>query len=89
MFAHLVSSFIFFFLSGGEILEAKNVKVLSKFHLLAQQLIDACWFDEIENRPTFEMICDVLEKNDFNLASLSLQEIQEVSRMINQYKKQV
>ena len=79
----------YFILSGGEIPEVKNETSLKEFPLLAQQLIGACWFDDIESRPTFEIICEVLEKNNFNLTSLSQQEINEVSQMINQYKKQV
>ena len=79
----------YFILSGGEIPEAKNETSLKEFLFYAQQLIGACWFDDIESRSTFEIICEVLEKNNFNLTSLSQQEINEVSQMINQYKKQV
>ena len=57
----------YFILSGGEIPEVKNETSLKEFPLLTQQLIGACWFDDIESRPTFEIICEVLEKNNFNL----------------------
>ena len=39
----------YFILSGGEIPEDKNETALKKFPLLAQQLIGACWFDEMMN----------------------------------------
>ena len=86
-----VSSFgdiVYFILSGGKTTEIKNISSLSTLSLLAQQLIDACWSVELESRPSFEIICDVLEKNNFNLASLSQQETEEVSQKISQYKKQ-
>lgn len=87
-----ISSFgniVYFILSGGKTAEIKNSSALSTLSLLAQQLIDACWWVELESRPSFEIICEILEKNDFNLASLSQQEIKEVSQMISQYKKQL
>lgn len=79
---------VYFILTGGKTTEIKNDTVLSSFHQLAKQLIIACWcFDD--DKPTFEVICQVLEQNDFNLISLSQSEIQEIYQSINQYKNQV
>lgn len=80
---------VYFILNGGEDTEIKNEKDLATFSLLGQQLIEACWSAESGSRPTFEIIVDVLEKNDFNLISLSRQESQELSKMIAQYKTQL
>lgn len=79
-------SIIYFILSGGEIPNTNNEEVLKSFPALAQQLISYCWSSESKNKPTFEEICDTLEKNNLNLNSLSQQEIQEASMMIEQYK---
>lgn len=78
---------IYFILSGGKFTKIKNDTVLEFFPLLAKQLVDACWHVDSQSGPTFEIICDVLEKNNFNLVSLSQQEIQEVSQMIVEYKE--
>ena len=79
---------VYFILTDGEIAKIKNETVLEPLPLLAKQLIYACWSSKPEIRPTFEIICDVLEKNTFNLISFSKQEINEISQMINQYKAQ-
>ena len=36
---------------------------LKSFMLLAQQLIESCFDDDLENRTTFEIIWNVLEQN--------------------------
>ena len=79
---------VYFILSGSEINKSVKEKVLKSFILLAQQLIESC-FDDIEDRTKFEIICDVLEQNKFNLISLSQQEFEEVLELICQYKKQI
>ena len=68
-------------MSGFEINESEKETVLETFPLLARQLIEACFYDDIERRPTFEMICDILEQNNFNLISLSQQEIEDLSKL--------
>ena len=76
---------VYFILTDGGVAKIKNETVLNSLDLLANQMISACW-SQIESRPTFEMICDVLETNNFNLISLSQQEANDLTRMINQYK---
>lgn len=79
----------YFILSGSEINKSVKEKVLKSFMLLAQQLIESCFDDDFEDRTTFEIICDVLEQNKFNLVPLSQQEFEEVLELIDQYKKQI
>ena len=76
-------SIVHFILSGDDSLSEEKISVLSPF---AQKLISDCCFVDRKSRTTFEKICDVLESNHFNLASLSEIEIQEAISMINQYK---
>ena len=52
---------VYFILSGREINNSEKETVLKSFPLLAQQLIEACFYDDLERRPTFEIICDILE----------------------------
>lgn len=52
-------------------------------------MIDACWTFDAQYRPSFAIICDILEQNKFDLASLSPSEMQQVSSMINEYKTQI
>lgn len=78
---------IYFILSGGKIFNLKDKNSLTSFPILAQQLINACCF--YETKPSFEIICSILEKKDYNLISLSQQEIQEVKQKIKQYRKQI
>ena len=78
-------SIIYFLLSGGENVESADVDI-SKFPLLAKQLIYACCSVQPECRPKFEKICDVLEKNDFNFISLSQHEVQDIKKLIEQHK---
>lgn len=77
-----------FILTEGE--DVKNTEETSQesFSLLAKQLIYACLSSKPECRPTFEIIGDVLEKNNFNLFPFSKQEIDKISQMINEYKSQ-
>ena len=64
---------VYFILSGSEINNSVKEIDLKSFTLLAQQLIESCFDDDLENRTTFEIICNVLEQNKFNLISLSQQ----------------
>ena len=80
---------IYFILSGHEINNSEKETVLKSFSLPAQQLIEKCFYNNTMLQPTFEMILSNLEKNNFNLISLSQQEIEEVSELITQYKKQI
>ena len=80
---------VYFILSGTEINNSIKEIDLNSFTLLAQQLIESCFDDDLENRTTFEIICNVLEQNKFNLISLSQQEFEEVFELIDHYKKQI
>lgn len=84
---YLFGSVVYFILCGIEVPE--NKKIPKEFPLVAQNLIMKCWNADPLCRPTFEMICDILEKNEFNLTSLSHQEILEVSAIIKQYKMRI
>ncbi|KAK8892907.1 Serine/threonine-protein kinase stk11 [Tritrichomonas musculus] len=84
-----ISSFgdlVYFILSSGETTRNKNESTITKFSLLAQQLIEACLCSEPDTQPSFELICEVLTNNDFNLISLTEQEHQELTRKITEYK---
>ena len=76
---------MYFILSGGEIPKIKDETVLAPFPLVARKLIQFCWSSEYDCMPTFEIFCEVLQKNDFNLISLSQNEIQEVFQLISQF----
>lgn len=87
---------VYFMLSGGELPNVDfqnickgNIPIPTKFPLLAQQLLEACWDLESKVRPSFSVICNILEQNNFNLALLSQQEIQEVLIIIDQYKANI
>ena len=80
---------VYFILSGGEFPENGKESDLKSFHILAQQLMHACWEDDIDCKLSFGIIIDVLGKNDFNLNSLSQQEDQQLLQMIRQYKTKV
>lgn len=75
---HAFGTIVYFIFSGGKFPEDKNKRIPNNFPILTQQLISACWSSEIESFPSFEIICDVLEQNEFKLASFNDQEIQEV-----------
>lgn len=77
---------VFFILSEGQLPGSND---LTHFSLLAQQLLEACFEAEPSNRPNFALICQILEENKFNLASLSEKEIQEISEMIRNYKTRI
>ena len=86
-----ISSFgdlVYFILSSGETTRNKNESTITTFSLLAQQLIEACLCSEPDTQPSFELICEVLTNNDFNLISLTEQEHQELTRKITEYKNQ-
>ena len=80
---------VYFILSGTEINDSIKEKVLKSFTPLAQQLIESCFDDDLENRTSFEIILEVLEQNKFNLVLLSQQEFEEVSKLIEEFKKQI
>ena len=44
-------------------------------------MIETCIYDDLEHRPTFEMICDILEENNLNLIILSQTKIEDVSKI--------
>lgn len=77
----------YFILTGKDFI--KDEIILNELPLLSQQMIDSYCFTEPEHRPSFENICEVLENNNFNLASLSQNELQEVFQMIHQYKNTI
>lgn len=77
----------YFILSGGEFPENEISK--TRFSVLAKHLFEACWNTDPKIRPKFDVICNILEKNKFNLALLSQQEIQEVTELVKKYKKQI
>lgn len=72
-----------------DICEGKTASIPSTFALLAQQLIEACWFFDPDDRPSFEMICQTLEENNFNLLPLEKKDNQEVIRIIDQYRAEI
>ena len=80
---------VYFILSGSEINKSVKEIDLKSFTLLAQQLIESCFDDDLENRTSFEITCNVLEQNKFNLISLSQQEFEEFLELLDQYKKQI
>lgn len=73
----------YFILSGGNLPSFGNS---TDFELLAQQLFEACIETESENRPSFSMICNILEENEFKLISMTQQENEELIKMIHNYK---
>lgn len=80
---------VYYILSEGQIPDFENNDDIEQFSSLGQQLIRACCFVESEDQPTFKIICDVLEENNFDLLSLSQEEIQEVSEIIEKYKEKL
>ena len=86
---HSFALVVYFVLSGGKNLDTKNMSDLKSFPLLTQQLIESCISTDIENQTTFEVICDVLEKSNFNLINLLQKETQIFSKMVDQYKNQI
>lgn len=82
-------SIVYYILCDGKVPDVKDESALSSLPLLAQQLIDACWSDDIESKPTFDIICDVLIENNFNLIALSQNDIQDVKELVREYKEQI
>lgn len=88
---------VYFILSGGElpnikikdICAGKTAPFPSSFVLLVQQLIEACWLFDPRERPSFQIICQILEENNFDLLGLEESECQEVIGYINQYKAKI
>lgn len=76
-------------MSGSEINNSEKETVLESFPLLTQQLIEAFFYDAFKHRPTLKMICDFLEQNNFNIISLSQQEIEDVLKLIGQYRQNI
>lgn len=90
-------SVVFFILNEGELPDIKmreaclgqHASIPEKFSLLARQLIDACWSFNQEERPGFSIICNILEQNNFNLTDLTSSQIEDLSAMINEYRKHI
>lgn len=88
---------VFFILSGGELPDirirdiclGKKAPIPTTFTPLAQQLVEACWTFDPQYRPGFNIVCDIVEQNNFSLAPLSRLETQELTRMINDYKTHI
>ena len=74
----------YFALSGGEFPSSKTPMTFSS---LAEQLIAACF--QSANELNFGNILKVLEDENFNLLSLSQQEIHEITEMVSIYKTQI
>ena len=86
---HSFGEIVYFILSGCEFNSSEKEAVLDSFTSSARKLIESCLYDERERRTTFVMICDILDKNIFKLISLSQQETQDVSKLIDQYRKNI
>ena len=88
---------VYFIVTGGElpnikikeICEGKIPELPTTFPFLAQQLIEACWIFNPKDRPSFGMICEILDDNDYDLLLLSKNEIKEVTRIISHYKSTI
>lgn len=79
---------VYFILSDGKMPFSKNKINVKSFPLLAGQLIDSCCNTDISTRPTFEIICDVLEENYYNIIPLSQHEFDEISIKMIKYKNE-
>lgn len=75
---------VYFILSGYEY---KISEIVDEFASDAKNLISACWSEDLDERSTFDFICQVLENGNCDLDKLSQLEIQEVSHLINQCKE--
>ena len=64
----------------------KKAEIPSSFTNYAKELIDKCWNFDPQNRPSFEEICNEMEKNKFDLIDLTESERKEVMIQISQYK---
>lgn len=83
----------YFILNNGDIQNikirdiclGKAIQIPSSFNVLAQQLIAACLSIESKNRPSFSIISEILEKQNFELLDLSENERNEVSMFMKQF----
>ena len=74
---------IYFLLSGGEF-PWSNTPVT--FSSIAQKMINECLGSA--NKMSFDVISSILMIENYNLISLSQQEIHEISEIVNKYKSQ-
>lgn len=79
---------LFFLLSEGN-LPINNSSTFQSFSSFAQQLIEKCWNNDPQVRPSFKTICEELSQNIFNLIQLSESENQELQELLEKQKSQM
>ena len=88
---------VFFILSNGQMPDIKLGELMngiipeipSSFEILSAQLIESCWSSDPEERPSFDLICDKLEENEFELFNLSETEKHEIQFFVNKLKEKI
>ena len=88
---------LFFILSGGnhpkikvnERVRGKKAEIPSSFTEFSKKLINECWNFNPKDRPSFQMILDDLERNQYNLIQLNKTEIENIESFVNNHKKKI
>ena len=88
---------MFFILSGGKFLDISisqitsgiKAKILAEFTEFSKSLIFKCWDFDAKQRPSFEIICEELEKNIHEIVKLTDTEIKSAHSFIQNLKKKI
>ncbi|KAK8888137.1 hypothetical protein M9Y10_039199 [Tritrichomonas musculus] len=88
---------LFFILSDGQlpkiriadIFKGKKAEIPSSFTELSKNLIKDCWNLKSKDRPSFQLILEVIEKNRYNLIQLNKAETKNIESFVKQHKTKI
>ena len=88
---------LFFILSDGQlpkiriadIFKGKKAEIPSSFTELSKNLINDCWNLKSKDRPSFQLILEVIEKNRYNLIQLNKAETKNIESFVKQHKTKI
>ena len=88
---------MYFMLNKGEIphitlpqiISGHKADIPSSFTKFARQLINSCWNFDPKDRPSFESICQQMEKNKYNLINVSEMENKEILNFVKKHNEKI
>ncbi|KAK8892330.1 hypothetical protein M9Y10_029556 [Tritrichomonas musculus] len=88
---------LFFILTGGElpkitVIQVGNgikAKISLTINHFSSSLINNCWNLDPKSRPSFEKICESIEINNYKVVELSISEVTEVRKFVEEHKKRI
>ena len=88
---------LYFILSGGEMPKINIIQmgtgvkapIPDSFTPFAKKLINNCWNYHAKDRPSFDEILGLLEKNKYKIINLNDSEVREVIKFVKQHKETI